>query len=55
MGLFNLLQSSIKLLFLITDEGKEAVSIYNHKGYTRASTEDYDSERAAQKMMMSMN
>lgn len=38
-----------------TDEGKEAVSIYNHKGYTRASTEDYDSERAAQKMMMSMN
>ena len=38
-----------------TDQGKEAISIYNHKGYTRASSEDYDSERAAQKMMMSMN
>ena len=37
-----------------TPEGKDAVSIYNHKGYVEATSEDYDSERAAQKMMMNM-
>ena len=38
-----------------TPEGKEAVSIYNHKGYVESKSEDYDSERAAQKMMMNMD
>ena len=37
-----------------TPEGKASVAIYNHKGYQEAKAEDYDSERAAQKMMMSM-
>ena len=38
-----------------TAEGKEAVSIYAHTGYVEAISSDYDSERAAQKMMMSLD
>ncbi len=38
-----------------TDEGKEVISIYSHKGYQAAQSSDYDSERAAQKMIQSLN
>ncbi len=38
-----------------TDAGKAAVEIYAHTGYMEATSADYDSERAAQKMMMSLD
>lgn len=34
-----------------TDEGKEVISIYNHDGYTKAQSSDYDNERNAQKLI----
>lgn len=34
-----------------TEEGQAAVSIYNHKGYQKAVSADYDNERAAQELM----
>ena len=37
-----------------TDEGKEVIAIYSHNGYQEAKSEDYDSERAAQKMIQEM-
>ncbi|MBQ9589839.1 MAG: PhnD/SsuA/transferrin family substrate-binding protein [Butyrivibrio sp.] len=37
-----------------TDAGKEVISIYSHNGYLEAKSEDYDSERAAQELIMSM-
>jgi len=37
-----------------TEEGKEVISIYSHNGYVEAKSEDYDSERAAQELLMSM-
>ncbi len=38
-----------------TDAGKEVISIYNHAGYQLANPEDYDSERAAQELIKSLN
>ena len=38
-----------------TEEGKEAIAIYSHNGYQWAKSEDYDSERAAQEMIQSLN
>lgn len=38
-----------------TEEGKEVIAIYSHNGYQPAKAEDYDSERAAQKMIQEMN
>ena len=38
-----------------TPEGKEVISIYSHNGYQRAQSSDYDSERAAQKMIQELN
>lgn len=38
-----------------TDEGKEVISIYGHNGYQLAESSDYDSERAAQKMIQELN
>ena len=38
-----------------TDEGKEVIAIYNHKGYQVASAEDYDNERAAQELIKKLN
>ena len=38
-----------------SDAGKEVISIYNHNGYVEANSEDYDSERAAQELIKSMN
>ena len=38
-----------------TDAGKEVISIYSHNGYQPAKPEDYDSERAAQELITSMN
>ena len=37
-----------------TEEGKEVIAIYSHNGYQEAKSEDYDSERAAQKMIQEM-
>ena len=37
-----------------TDAGKEVIAIYNHNGYVEAKTEDYESERAAQELIKSM-
>ncbi len=37
-----------------TDEGKEVIAIYSHNGYQPAKSEDYDNERAAQKMILEM-
>ena len=37
-----------------TDAGKEVISIYNHNGYVEAKAEDYESERAAQELIKSM-
>lgn len=38
-----------------TEEGKAVISIYGHNGYQSAKTSDYDYERAAQKMIQSLN
>ncbi len=38
-----------------TDEGKEVIAIYSHNGYQVASAEDYDNERKAQEIILSMN
>ena len=38
-----------------SDAGKEVISIYNHNGYVEANSADYDSERAAQELIKSMN
>ncbi len=37
-----------------TDAGKEVISIYSHNGYVEANSEDYDSERKAQELIMSL-
>ena len=37
-----------------TDAGKEVIAIYNHNGYVEAKAEDYESERAAQELIKSM-
>ena len=38
-----------------TEEGKEVIAIDSHKGYLPAESADYDSERAAQEMIQSLN
>lgn len=38
-----------------SEEGKEIITIYNHRGYQRASSKDYDDERAAQKLIQELN
>lgn len=38
-----------------TEEGKEVIAIYSHKGYQPAQSSDYDSERAAQEMIQKLN
>lgn len=38
-----------------TEEGKEVIAIYSHKGYQPAQSSDYDKERAAQKMIQELN
>lgn len=38
-----------------TEEGKEVIAIYSHNGYQPAQSSDYDSERAAQEMIQSLN
>ena len=38
-----------------TEEGKEVIAIYSHNGYLQAESSDYDSERAAQEMIQSLN
>lgn len=38
-----------------TEEGKEVIAIYSHNGYQWAKSVDYDSERAAQEMIQSLN
>ena len=34
-----------------TDEGKEIIKIYSHKGYKKANASDYDKEREAQQLL----
>ena len=38
-----------------TEEGKQVIAIYSHNGYLPAQSSDYDSERAAQEMIQSLN
>lgn len=38
-----------------TDEGQEVIKIYNHEGYEKAKSEDYDKERKAQEIMKELN
>lgn len=38
-----------------TEEGKKVISIYSHNGYQAASDADYDSERAAQKLLQELS
>lgn len=37
-----------------TEEGKQIIKIYNHTGYQRAQSSDYDGEREAQKLLKSL-
>ncbi len=37
-----------------TEEGKEVIAIYSHKGYVAANDADYDSERQAQKIIQEL-
>lgn len=38
-----------------TEQGKQVIAIYSHNGYMPAESSDYDSERAAQEMIRSLN
>ena len=38
-----------------TDAGKEVIAIYSHNGYQKAQPSDYDSERAAQKLIQELS
>ena len=38
-----------------TEEGKEVIAIYSHKGYQKAVSSDYDNERAAQELIQSLS
>ena len=38
-----------------TNEGKEVIAIYTHKGYEKANPDDYEAEREAQKMARDAN
>lgn len=38
-----------------TAEGKEVIAVYSHKGYKPAKAEDYDDERAAQKLIQELS
>ena len=38
-----------------TEEGREVISVYSHKGYQKAKAEDYDDERAAQKLVQELS
>lgn len=38
-----------------TEEGKEVIAIYSHKGYQVATAADYDNERDAQKLIQELN
>ena len=38
-----------------TEAGKEVIAIYSHNGYLPAKSSDYDSERAAQEMIQTLN
>ena len=38
-----------------TDAGKEVIAIYSHNGYLPAQSSDYDSERAAQKLIQELS
>ena len=53
-GLF-LVASGMLRAYILSEEGKEVIAIYSHNGYQWAKSEDYDSERAAQEMIQSLN
>ena len=38
-----------------TDAGKQVIAIYSHNGYQKAQASDYDSERAAQKLIQELS
>ena len=38
-----------------TEEGKAVIAIYSHNGYQKAVPEDYDNERAAQKLILELS
>ena len=38
-----------------TEEGKEVIAVYSHTGYKTATSEDYDGERAAQKLIQELS
>ena len=38
-----------------TEEGKEVISIYSHKGYEPAKSSDYDNERKVQELIRELN
>lgn len=38
-----------------TEEGKEVISVYSHKGYKVAQSSDYDNEREAQKLIQELS
>lgn len=38
-----------------TEEGKAVIAIYSHMGYQKAQSSDYDSERAAQKLIRELS
>ena len=38
-----------------TPEGQEVIAIYSHKGYQKATSSDYDNERAAQKLIQELS
>ena len=38
-----------------TEEGKEVISIYNHNGYKKAVSKDYDAERDAQALIQELS
>ena len=37
-----------------SEKGKEVIAIYSHEGYVKATSEDYDSERQAQKLIQEL-
>ena len=54
-GVIGLGRFGTALVQTLAEAGKEVIAIYSHNGYQWAKSSDYDSERAAQEMIQSLN
>ena len=53
MGMLHILSGSVRV-HMISDEGREIISVFSQVGYTWGQDSDYDGERAAQALLKSL-